>query len=219
MNANRFITAVFVATLLSTSLQAARFDDAQRAEVQRAGLVEMDSRYFDEVYGQALGQLGEVKNIYIADLKTREVQFNEPERQGLHRGRDWYLNDADHEWLNAQYRESLIEAIEAVGGYQIVAEPGNNTLTINARLVELSPLAPRDDGRSRSAFSEYYSEGTGAMTIAIEIGHDGETQLALIDERQAGWQWERNDAFHSRRNVIRVFDRWARNLVALVATQ
>lgn len=214
MNVKLFVFALVFSALAANPLQAAKFDDAQRVEIQRLGLVEIDSRYFDEVYGQNLDQLDEMQRIYIADLEMDDVEFNEPRNARFGRRSAWYLTDADREWINDQYRESLTEAIEAAGGYQIVDQPSSDALTISAQLVELSPLAPRDDFRSRDAFTEYYSEGTGDLTISIDVTHDDVRLLSLIDERSAGYQWERNDSFSSKRNVSRVIDRWAHNLIA-----
>ena len=212
MNANTLTTVAILAVLAASPIQAAHFDDVDRSEIQQAGLDEINSRYFDEVFMSDIAEIEGATRVYIAELDTREVQFDELIVDRMRPRHDWYLTDADHEWLRAQYRESLVEAIEAAGDYEIVDQPGADTLNITAQLVELAPLAPRDDFRSRDAFTTYYSEGTGDLTIAIEVARGADTVVALIDKRKAGRSWEKNDAFHSRRNVMNVFDRWARNL-------
>lgn len=216
MNANARILIMLVSVLIASPIQAAHFDDTRRAEIQQSGLSELEVRGFDEVYGRNMGQLRQARRIYIAELEMDEVRFNEPQNVGHRHRRPWYLTDADREWINARYRASLIEAIGVMGGYQLLEEPGTDVMTIRGRLLELSPIAPRDDRRSRDPAVDYYSEGTGDLTIAIDVEYSEQLVLALIDERSAGRFWERNDAFHSKRNVARVFDQWARTLVSLI---
>lgn len=213
MKLTNFVAAVLVTVLMTNSILAGGFGKAQLIDLQQAGLVEIDSRYFDEVYGKVPTSLEQVKDVYIEGLQTDDIRFNEPHKTGWGRKNAWYLTDTDHEWLQGQYYKYMVEAIEAVDGYTVVTEPSHDVLTIKAALIELSPLAPRDDNRSRPIFADFYSKGTGDLKIAIEVSYENETQLTLLDERAAGQAWERNDKFQSRRNVIRVFDRWALNLV------
>ncbi len=217
MNTNTMMLSVVLFALIAVPALAARDDDAQRAQAQEMGLVEIDSRFFDEVYGRDLDRISTVRSVYIADLDMSNVHFIEPRNQSLPRRSRWGLTEADREWLNSRYRESLTEAIEAAG-YQLIDYPARSALVISAQLIELAPNAPRDDARNRRPSVDYYSEGTGELTISIQIRHDDRVLLSVLDERSAGYRWERNDSFHSQRNVARVFDRWAQNLVAQLSS-
>ncbi len=209
----KIATATIIAlTVLATSpVAAVSFNDQQRADAQAAGLVEMKSRYFDEVYGQSTAPIAGLTKIYIEDLDMENVEIDQPD--GGRVRYEWELTEKDRAGLNEWYRDAMAQRIEKLDGYQIVNAPGTDVITISAELLELDPTAPKDDFRSRDAGTSYYTEGAGEMTIAIEVSQGDTVYLELVDDEDAGRNWGYNSKVRNQSDVKWVFKRWADRLV------
>jgi hypothetical protein len=176
------------------------------------GLVTMKSRHFDDVIGKNMAPVAGVRDIYISDLDFSDVEIDEPDHYNSLREREWELTAKDEKGLNEIYKAAVTYRIEKADGYRVVAEPGDGVLTISASMLELNPIAPKDDFRTRDPFDKYYTHGPGSATISITVSSGDDVYMVINDHRDAGYDWGKNDRFHNMRDVKQLFGSWARSL-------
>ena len=120
------------------------------------------------------------------------------------------------EGLQELYRKSVINALSDEVDYEVHAQSQDADIHVSASLLELRPLAPKDDFKHRGAFDEYVSQGAGSAKIKLVISVDGEPLLEEIEVRDAGYQWGRNNRFNNMRDVRRMFSMWGHDVVELI---
>ena len=207
-----FTTSLILLLLTACTTQNFETSSKQATNTQKEGLVAAKSRFFDEMYLQKKEKLTALRDIYIADLHMEDVILKEPS-SSFGKKSEWSLEPEDRVWLNSRYKESMFKAINATEKYRLVNEPGSDTMLIQAQLIELAPNAPKDNSKNRNIFAEYYTEGTGDLTIGIKVNHLDETLLLVVDEREAGSTWQRNNSNQSQNNIILVFNGWSKDLM------
>ncbi len=146
------------------------------------------------------------------DVEDTVVRYN-PSSSDV-RGRKWELDDSDREGFKAVYAKSMVDALTS-RGHEVVTQSGDNVMLVSASLLKLEPKGPKDDNKNRYHNGEFYSEGAGKITIAMEFRDSvsGELLATIVDRRKAGATWQANNAMRNRMEVERLFKRWA-NLFA-----
>lgn len=151
------------------------------------------------------------KSFYVEplDASSTEVNFR-PDSRIYPRG-EWEMTDEDRQRFAKQYGNAMTSALLSKG-FNLVEAPSEGVLRVKSQLLEVAPLAPKDDFKSRDVTKKYVSQGAGTLTMAMQL-HDGADDRLLVsieDKRVAGYRWQRNTRFNNQHEVRLVFSSWAR---------
>lgn len=183
-----------------------------QSQAQQAGLVAVNKAYFDASYILPGTNFGQYKKIIIGDLDLSTTKIIRP--SGPHAFNEaWELNDDDRKYYQAKYVESAQKFLfDDV--YSVATTAATDTLLLKTKIVEIAPLASKDDFKSRPNMIDVYSEGFGRMTISFELYDSTSNKLIAVasDEHDLGKIWERNNRAQNNFQVKLAFDYWMRNL-------
>jgi hypothetical protein len=178
------------------------------------GLVRQPSTRLDAVFLRPDAEIPSYTNIILAPATVQFARNWDPNRGGrsLSRRLDaadiTAIKDSLATMLGDTFREEL-----AAGGYQVVAEPGPDTLLVIPAIVDLYVAAPdtMSAGRSRT-----YTANSGRMTLVLELRDSvtGETLARVVDGqsgRNVGIMTITNRATNTA-DAQRAIRTWARAL-------
>jgi len=178
---SRFSTlglAVLVAALITTGCAS-----TERGATEWDGLVRQPGTQLHAVFVKPDAEIPAYRNILLAPAEvhfSRNWEANRGGRAGINR-----LDAADMtaiqdnlaSMLHDIFREEL-----AAGGYNLVTEPGPDTLIVVPAIVDLYVTAPdtMTPGRSRT-----YTANSGRMTLVLELRDSttGEILARAVDTR------------------------------------
>jgi hypothetical protein len=180
-----------------------------KAEAEQAGLVAASKPRLDAVYLSPAVKLHSYKKLNLANLDFSQVKIINPTSPPFY-DQKWELDDKDRAYYQERFavaakRELLDSSLFAVG-----SESAADTLVLRAKVLEIAPLASKDDLKSRPTLMDVYSEGFGRMTVAFEF-YDSMTNklvFALTDEHELGRIWEKNNRVQNAMQVRLAFDYW-----------
>lgn len=155
----------------------------QRGPAEWDGLVRQPNTRLDAVFLKPDAEIPSYANIILAPAAVQFARNWDPNRGGRSNSRN--LDTADvvaiKDNLAATFAEIFREELTA-GGYQIVTEPGPDTLLVVPALIDIYITAPdtMSPGRSRT-----YTANSGRMTLVLEIRDSvtGETLARVVDGR------------------------------------
>ena len=186
----------------------------QRGPTEWDGLVRQPNTRLDAVFLRPDAEIPSYANIILAPAAVQFARNWDPNRGGRSNSRR--LDTADivaiKENLATTFAEIFREELTA-GGYQIVTEPGPDTLLVVPALIDIYVTAPdtMSPGRSRT-----YTANSGRMTLVLEVRDSvtGETLARVVDGRSgrtSGVMTVTNRATNTAdaRRAIRI---WARAL-------
>ena len=182
---------------------------------KKDGLSPVTGVSVDELFVALDADLEAFKAFYIEplDASSTEVDFR-PDSRIYPRG-DWTMTDKDRQRFAKQYHDAMTRALLAKG-YSLLQTPAAGVLVVKSQLLEIAPLAPKDDFKNRDRTKKYVSQGAGSLTIALQL-HDGADDRLLAsveDKRVAGYRWQRNTRFNNQHEVRLVFASWARQFTS-----
>jgi hypothetical protein len=98
--------------------------------------------------------------------------------------------------------------------FSSASAPAADALLLKTKIVEIAPLASKDDFKGRPNLMDVYSEGFGRMTIVFELYDSNTNKLVALasDEHDLGQIWEKNTRVQNNIQVKLAFDFWLRNL-------
>jgi len=184
------------------------------AQAEPLGFIKNKSRFLDRVYLKPGVNFSDYPAVQFAELDTSNVSVRQPPSSNHDFNEEWVLTDKDKTSLQKEYLESVNEELIESGKFK-AASSGGKTLLVKTTLLEIAPLAVKDDFKSRPIISKIYTEGAGTMTIKIEI-YDAQTNtlIGVIGDRAdlGNRRLEENNRVTTKRQVSLAFDRWASSL-------
>ncbi len=207
----RFFALLLVALVLAACAGEPKIQTGPDAEM-KDGLSRVVGTTADDVFVAMDVDVSEYKSFYLSPLDTSNTQVDyEPSRHSTNPWGDWKMTDKDRQMLAGYYEKAMTAALQKAG-FQLAQKQGAGVVVINASLLEIAPLAPKDDFKSRDPAVDYYSEGAGDLTIQIQLrdGASGRLLAHIEDERAAGTRWEKNTWLNNQFEIRQVFNRWAR---------
>lgn len=180
---------------------------------QAEGLNIVDSR-FDGVFVAPDADFKRYKRIQIEVLGLDDVEILRSESGPSHTRTPWVLNDADKEQYRARYLESITRHLLADGRFTTTADNAEDVLVLRSKILQIAPLASKDDFQGRPTMMKSYSEGMGTMTIEMTL-YDGVTGKALAiitDRRELGRLWEENNRVTNAIQIRNAFNAWMKKL-------
>jgi hypothetical protein len=186
----------------------------QRGPAEWDGLVRQPNTRLDAVFLKPDAEIPSYTSVIIAPATVQFARNWDPNRGGrslsrrLDAGDIAAIKDDLATMLGNIFREEL-----TAGGYQVVAEPGPDTLLVIPAIVDLYITAPdtMTPGRSRT-----YTANSGRMTLVLELRDSvtGETLARVVDSqsgRNSGTWWITNRVTNTA-DAQRAIRTWARAL-------
>jgi hypothetical protein len=209
------LAMVIVASLLSGCANTNTSTEFS-AKAQQLNMQVTNIKLFDRVMVSENKPVNDAKTLYVAPLDLSNVKVKENFRRSASIHHKWELTGKDIRSFQSYFEKAMSKQFGVESDYVIVTDPEHATVRIEPKLTQISPNAPKDDFSSREHRVDYYSAGSGSLSIEIDVSLNGELIYKVEDTRDAGSFWEKNDRLSSRKNVKNLFNAWAKNLVDLV---
>ncbi|GGA75160.1 hypothetical protein GCM10011369_16280 [Neiella marina] len=211
--ARNLATLVMVVTSLSLSLGHANLYAAEQGDTSFDQLTKVESKKVDELYLKSGADFSHYdtlmlneadvafrKNAYRNDYATRGQMKRGMERASVK--------------LKALFDESFREVISEKGNYKMTDQPGDDTLLLEPKLMNVYFV--NLDDMSRASNVKVYAESAGEMTLVLELKDSvtGEI-LARIVDRQEATDWGRlvrQTSVDNHQQSKRMIKRWASQL-------
>jgi hypothetical protein len=155
----------------------------QRGPTEWDGLVRQPNTRLDAVFLRPDAEIPSYANIILAPAAVQLARNWDPNRGGRSASRR--LDTADVVAIKdglATLVDDIFREELTAGGYQIVTEPGPDTLLVVPAIIDLYVTAPdaMSPGRSRT-----YTANSGRMTLVLEVRDSvtGETLARVVDGR------------------------------------
>lgn len=210
------IAIILIASLLSgcaTNTLHAQKSDAVANQYQ---LTEQKHAYFDSVLVQKPKEESDEKPIFFADLGLQETVINQSIQRSNGLRHKFTLTEKDKAGLKTLYDGAVSSYFSKENGFVTVADPDNAEVIVTADILSITPYAPKDDIKSRSVGTRYYTEGSGNMTVVFNVYQGGQLVMQIEDSRDAGNFWEQNNKIKNKQNVKLLFKSWTRNLAEML---
>jgi hypothetical protein len=180
MSLKHVLSAIAVAF---TALAVAGCASTQRGPSEWDGLVRQPNTRMDAVFLRPDAEIPSYANIILAPAAVQLARNWDPNRGGRSMSRR--LDTADIVAMKNDLSTLLGDIFKeelTAGGYQIVTEPGPDTLLVVPAIIDLYVTAPdaMAPGRSRT-----YTANSGRMTLVLEVRDSvtGETLARVVDGR------------------------------------
>jgi hypothetical protein len=202
----------FVAALATIVLAGCA--TTQRGPAEWDGLVRQPNTRLDAVFLQPDAEIPSYTSIMLAPATVQFARNWDPNRGGRSTSRRLDAADiaAIKDNLAGMLGDTFRQELTA-GGYQVVTEPGPDTLLVIPAIVDLYITAPdtMSAGRSRT-----YTANSGRMTLVLELRDSvtGETLARVVDGqsgRNIGIMTITNRATNTA-DAQRAMNIWARSL-------
>jgi hypothetical protein len=212
MSLKHVVLLPFVAAL--ATLVTAGCATTQSGPAEWDGLVRQPGTRLDAVFLKPDAEIPSYTSIILAPASVQFARNWDPSRGGRSASRR--LNAEDIAAIKSDLATMLEEIFReelAAGGYQVVAEPGPDTLLVIPAIIDLYITAPdtMSAGRSRT-----YTANSGRMTLVLELRDSvtGESLARVVDSqsgRTSGTWWITNRATNTA-DARRAIRTWAQAL-------
>ena len=212
------VVAINLAVCIALSLTACGIvKPSEKAAAEKAnqhGLSVVTKPRFDTTFIASTMRFEQYKKIKIDNLDLSNVKIIEPSTASRIFDKPWELTDDDKRYYQERFAQSAKKSLIDSGLYTASKDVAKDTLLLTAKVIQIAPLAPKDDFNNRPNLMDVYSEGFGRMTVSFEV-YDSETNKLLLtatDERDLGKIWEKNNRAQNKTQVRLAFDYWLNNL-------
>lgn len=206
----RLLMPWLIASLVVGCSMTKPHEKAAQAKAQSEGMSEVYNSRFDGTFVAPGVDFSKYKKLIVEQLDMENVDIIQPSSKALMRTSPWVLGAKDKAYYQERYTEALINNLVADGAYTTVSGTGADVLTLRSRILQIAPLASKDDLNSRQGIMKVYSEGMGTMTIEMSL-YDSATGKALgiiTDKRDLGRIWEENNRATNNVQVRLAFNAW-----------
>ena len=183
------------------------------AETSYDGLHKVDNARNDAAWAVPDFDLSGYTNIIFVNLgiEYKEVRNKGSSQVARSQGGPYFIDDKARAQFEDLVSEIFSEELQKITRFQIVHEPGPDTLLVGGGLLNVTSQVPPDPvgGRSR-----YYLSNIGDATLVLEI-RDSESNRILaraVDRRAAetiGGSFQRSNSVTNSAEVKRLIRHWA----------
>ena len=210
------IAVTLIASLLGGCAASTQQSQKYAELAQQNQMIEQNHSRFDVVLERAYEKpQGDVK-VFFADLGLDNVEIDEAFDTTARLRGDWTLTDKDKIKFQKMFADAAAVYFKEENGYHLVTEPEQADLIVAADITRIAPNAPKDDARSRDIGAKYFTEGSGSMTVVMDIYKDGQLVMKIEDQKDAGRVWERNIRVKNIHNTKVLFKNWMRYLTEVI---
>lgn len=211
------IAMILVASVLggcATSTSQAKINEAMANPSQ---LAEQRHSNFDSLTVQKQLQDSGLKRIFFAELGLEETVINQPSKIANGLRNKFALTEKDKIGLSTLFNSSIARYFSIENGFITVDDPDDADMIITADILKMQPTAPKDDIKSRSMNTRFYTEGSGSMTVEFNVYENEQFVMKIEDSRDAGRLWGQNMKLNNKQNVKTLFKAWARDLAEVLS--
>lgn len=215
VNRPSFAALWLLAALLSLGgCSTAKHKVAAQEKASQQGLEALAAPRFDGTFVAPGVEFSQYRQLLVEPLDLEEVNIIQPNSRDFTKNTPWTLKPNDKAYYQERYTEALIKNLVDDGTYITSAQPAANALLLRARILQIAPLASKDDAEGRPGMMKVYSEGMGTMTIEMSLYDSltGKAVAIITDQRQLGRIWEENNRMTNNIQVRMAFDAWLRKL-------
>ncbi|MDO8344458.1 MAG: DUF3313 family protein [Cellvibrio sp.] len=207
------LVALAAGAIASCSFTKPHEKDAQ-LKADKAGLTVVEKTRFDGTFIAKGAEFSQYKKLLVEQLDLSDVKVRKPSSTNIVDDTPWELNDNDRRYYQERYTEALMNNLIADGTYSTAMQAGADVMTVSAKVLEIAPLASKDDMKGRPTRMKVYSEGMGTMTLEISLydSVSGKPLAIITDQRDLGRIWEENNRVTNNVQVRLAFNQWLRNL-------
>ena len=151
-------------------------------------------------------------SVYVAPLQVENTEVDHGSISARNHMYAWEFDDSRKADMQSYYDEQFVAEFIDHSGLPRVDAPDENSLVLEAELVELEPANPLETDRYPGR-ADVYTDGAGDMTIAMAVSNaQGEVLALAEDDREMGPHHRRyrNNSVSNRAEVRRTFDHWGR---------
>ena len=188
-------------------------EKAAQEKAQAQGMNAVYNARFDGTFVAPGIDFSKYKKILVEQLDMENVEIIQPSSEPLRRT-PWTLKADDKAYYQERYTEALVNNLVSDGAYTTVASPGEDVLVLKSRILQIAPLASKDDSEGRPGIMKVYSEGMGRMTIEMSLydSVSGKALGIITDQRDLGRIWEENNRATNNIQVRLAFNAWLKKL-------
>lgn len=186
-------------------------DAALKAD--KAGLSAVEDSRFDGTFVAPNAQFTQYSKLLVEQLDLSEVKIRKQSTDKIN-DTPWELSDADRRYYQERYTEALMTNLIVDGRFATSLQAGADVLQVKAKVLEIAPLASKDDSKGRPTMMKVYSEGMGTMTLELTLvdSVSGDVLAIITDRRDLGRIWEENNRVTNNVQIRLAFNQWLRNL-------
>ncbi|QEY14451.1 DUF3313 family protein [Cellvibrio sp. KY-YJ-3] len=186
-------------------------DAALKAD--QAGLSAVEDSRFDGTFVAPNAQFAQYSKLLVEQLDLSEVKIRKQSTDKIN-DTPWELSDADRRYYQERYTEALMTNLIVDGRFATSLQTGADVLQVKAKVLEIAPLASKDDSKGRPTMMKVYSEGMGTMTLELTLvdSVSGDVLAIITDRRDLGRIWEENNRVTNNVQIRLAFNQWLRNL-------
>ena len=183
------------------------------AETSYDGLHKIDNARSDAAWAVPDFDLSGYTNVIFVNLgiEYREVRYKGSSQVVRSQGGPYFIDDKARAQFEELVSEIFSEELGKITRFQIVDEPGSDTLLVGGGLLNVTSMVPPDPVGSRSV---YLLTNIGDATLVLEI-RDSESNRILaraVDRRAAesiGGTFRRSNTATNSVEVKRLIRHWA----------
>lgn len=182
-------------------------------KADQAGLSAVEDSRFDGTFVAPNAQFSQYSKLLVEQLDLSEVKIRKQSTDKIN-DTPWELSDADRRYYQERYTEALMTNLIVDGRFATSLQTGADVLQVKAKVLEIAPLASKDDSKGRPTMMKVYSEGMGTMTLELTLvdSVSGDVLAIITDRRDLGRIWEENNRVTNNIQIRLAFNQWLRNL-------
>ncbi len=188
----------------------------QEAQIKadKAGLTVVENSTFDGTFVAPNAKFLQYKKLFVEQLDLTDVKIRKQAGVNSVNDTPWELNDSDRRYYQDLYTEALMNNLILDGRYATAMQAAPDVMTVRAKVLEIAPLASKDDLRGRPMNMKVFSEGMGTMTLEISLydSMSGKVLAIITDRRDLGRVWEENNRVTNNVQVRIAFNAWLKKL-------
>lgn len=185
-------------------------EKAAQAKAQSQGMNAVYNSRFDGTFVAPGADFSKYKKILVEQLDMENVEIIQPSSNTFSRNTPWVLKPQDKAYYQERYTEALVNNLVVDGAYATASGTGTDVLILKSRILQIAPLASKDDTLGRPGLMKVYSEGMGKMTIEMSLydSVSGKALGIITDQRDLGRIWEENNRATNNVQVRLAFEAW-----------
>ena len=219
MTWNLVATVTALVALSACAQPLPRLQTGPDAIVSPAGLHKIDNSAFDLAFARPGVDFSQYDKFILEPLQIDSLAAQASTETGSRSrlpGEQWEFNARGVERLKGEFRDAIVEALEADRGYPVVTEPAPGVLRIVAAIVTIDmPPPPKRKGvRGEGGSSSSVTHTAGMMTLAMDLRDSLSHELlaTVLDRGHAGDAVRGTTSFNNWRFIRIICDTWAKTL-------
>lgn len=210
----KLTTILLLGSMIAGCSMTKKHEQEAQIKATKEGLAVVDKSTFDGTFVAPLAEFSRYKKLLVEQLDMSEVKIRKQTGTNIINNTPWELNDNDRRYYQDRYTEALMSNLIIDGRYATAMQAAPDVMIVRAKVLEIAPLASKDDMKGRPTSMKVYSEGMGTMTLEISLydSESGKVLAIITDQRDLGRMWEENNRVTNNVQVRVAFNAWLKKL-------